>query len=1153
MAGTEDKNLPSSSHPAGKPDEAPSGKPKFGWRAFFLKGAVGILGMLILLLLAIQIGIRFYSDEIAGSLLKNVVAYKSEGLYKVTYEKISLNFLKQQLEITGLRIKPDSSFYDAETLVWDTGNAVYELFVPQLSIRVSGLREIYQTKDLDIRQIIIERPELSMYHFKADSATSQSDGKKGLKIGSPYFLISDYLNSFKVGEFGVENGRFVMVSYGPAGTFLNSLNSVTVTVNDFLVDSATTFVEGKPFSTSGIRIALKNEVMRLPNLPYRIKVGSFFFDTQQYIAEVRDLSISTMDELAKPEDDIIELSVPRIYLDGIDFRQAYFEKKINVGNILISSPDMAFQKRGAAKNAGADADPTQAIIERLLSFVESVIIYEVKIEEGKVAFSSPKTPNKQASQLSIPNVSVQMRWFLLDSVRKESGKSHFFVDNIDFQLKDFKINLPDSLHYFQVGEFGVSTTDYRIFARQAFILPRKEAGWQRRMINRQKKLHYNFYLPVFEMANVDVWQLIEDRSLEADRILVSLPEFHLHQYDWMDSLMAPRADSLQAAQLDFRNIYPLLKGSLASIDIGQFDLENADVQMKRYLNDTTLVLHLDNLGLQTRGFLLNKESHKDSSRLFFSQSFRLAADQGGLALPDSLHSFHFDDFWFSSADSSLRLSRPSIVPMGKMPGQQDSLTQDGTSNLFIADQLSIRQIHLHALYYDSLLRIGHVDVQNPKIKIEKTGVKQVGGKSKKPFALPYIKNASIDQFDLVNGSLVAQSEQGDRPGDLCLARIDVCGRMLGIDTTFLANDSLVWMAEDLELLGQGLDFFLADSLHHAQIGQLGFSLSGGRTYFHELLVERVEGRPMGPNQSGYDVSLPFLHLENVDWYRLYHEKRLLMDRLALANAHVKLALPAEAGKVPMEGALSIDRLYEVLGAWPKEVLIRDLSLKDNNLWVVGHRAGQSPMYATARKLALEVEDFRLSPERGFSPERLFYSDKVRFEGGPFSYQLPGGQQLALKKIAFDHTGENVLLEGIRFGPQKNFPNSHKLVGLAPGNSQEVELAALSLRKLDLYKALLQKELVIEEVRMANPEIWLVENQVGKANLGPAKEKTRPTAIVPFSQDSLFRAISPIFEKIAIGKLGFDNGKVNLRSYQADTLVDFTAYNLQLRIRNIMVG
>lgn len=116
-----------------------------------------LLGILLLL----QTIFFFYSDQIFGRVLKEVVNQGSSGLYSLQYSQIRFNLFANQFDFTDADLKVDRAKLEELKSAGDLRN-VYEGKCQQIEISGPSLWKLYSDKELTISVCRLVKPEIKV-------------------------------------------------------------------------------------------------------------------------------------------------------------------------------------------------------------------------------------------------------------------------------------------------------------------------------------------------------------------------------------------------------------------------------------------------------------------------------------------------------------------------------------------------------------------------------------------------------------------------------------------------------------------------------------------------------------------------------------------------------------------------------------------------------------------------------------------------------------------------------------------------------------------------------------------------------------------------------------------------------------------------------
>jgi len=150
----------------------------------------------------------------------------------------------------------------------------------------------------------------------------QPEKKKKLAIssntGDLYEIISGYIKSYKVKDFGITNGQLDYTIIDSLNSRLYKINDFSFHIDNFELDSTSSGNENKIFYTDNIRFSLRNERVRLPDNIHYLSFDSLIISTKESSVAFYNIKLKPNENL-DPDDEAFEIWKKIIPEDRIIF------------------------------------------------------------------------------------------------------------------------------------------------------------------------------------------------------------------------------------------------------------------------------------------------------------------------------------------------------------------------------------------------------------------------------------------------------------------------------------------------------------------------------------------------------------------------------------------------------------------------------------------------------------------------------------------------------------------------------------------------------------------------------------------------------------------------------------------------------------------
>ncbi|MBC7566095.1 MAG: hypothetical protein H7223_03940 [Pedobacter sp.] len=236
--------------------------------------------------------------------------------------------------------------------------------------------------------------------------------------------------------------------------------------------------------------------------------------------------------------------------------------------------------------------------------------------------------------------------------------ANYFADRlkpiIKAELKDLVLNATDSLYSVEFSDLslnlltkGASLTDVK-FIPDTTVFKRLIA------LKRAPNNVYYIRLKNLSIKNFRPKNLFKFKKLNVELLLFDNPDVVMvnTQFDFNEN----KPSYLQKSPYDYISKY------LQELRVNEISFRN--VKFKYINNNGKLpeIDSIDNLNVNLKGWLIDKDSDKDPTRLYALQDVMINLNDFSYATPDSLYHVNWEHFNFSSASGKLNITNFKVTP-----------------------------------------------------------------------------------------------------------------------------------------------------------------------------------------------------------------------------------------------------------------------------------------------------------------------------------------------------------------------------------------------------------------------------------------------------------------------------------------------------------
>ncbi|MGB0521681.1 MAG: hypothetical protein ACPGJS_01915 [Flammeovirgaceae bacterium] len=1085
------------------PEEKPISTPK-------RPGGIGwvwkVVIFLVLVLGTIQLIFRFYSDEIIGRVLKEVVLIKSDRLYRIEYDQISFDLLGQQLEITDFQLIPNRQrYYDTKTRLWKTKNSVFEVDIPHIKLTGTSVIDLYANNILNIDEFKVTAPNITAYLQKKDSLHRS----KRLKINDLHFLIADRLNYLSIKELAVDKASVVLDIPQDNDHEKYLFQNVSLAAINFLIDSVSQQKDQRPFSVEDINLKARYNLIRLPNSPYSLQFEDIEFSTYAASFTVEGLRLTSDEEAQLGKGKFGKRNVADIYIPymrgtGVDYRSIYFNKDIHIKQIQLKKPEATlYTRKGQKRDPVANAE---RVYQKLSKLFNSIEIDKILLDRAYLQYNQ-----NQNELFFVDNASGELAHFLIDSITHRERGTFFFIEDADLNIQEYELPLPDRLHTLRSQEIGISTTQNKVFARNLQINCPYAAEQLMQVDTSGNIQSFNVDVPLLELNHFDIKKAFINRELEANSVFLYQPSFSMFTHV-ADSL-PERTSSDSLARI--KDLYPYVKKAFNHIYVNDFYIQEGNSTLVRQFGTQKGSIQIDTASVQLKNIRIDRYSRFRENTLLNTRDISIDLSGLNLIRPDSLYDLTIQNFKASQADSCILLQGVHMKPLIDSIdfAHADSLDLPPTFIDFQLRELKLDSIDITKAYYSGDVEIDQLLIHQPIVKLFKHPAYDYEEVSISPheklqaFISKNFQTLSLNRIILDSGSVSVVEDQQFTQERM---RIDSVGLYLSdllIDSSTLVMPQVLFIVDSFNVDGRGYHLFLPDSIHQLSADYLHVSSTDKEAFVKNIQL-KADSSKLTPTCNRYFAQVPELKLKGFDPKLLYYDKILAADSLLMPAPIIHADLWKTAEKAKQNTfKLNWDELYQLVKPNLQSIEIAAALLDSGLVQVVQKGLGKGQTLAMEEFRVL-VNDFQLDEQAKPTANRLFYADDVQVSSKNFYHFLPDSTYT----IHFGEIGF-AAKKGNLWGLQINVHPLHQPSSENYVNAYIPEVQLEGIKLFQLYK---NQGIDVDVLSISSP--WVKGTSFPKA-------KTQE-----FSLDDIYPIISKFTPSLRLREIHLAKGDFYLDAY-----------------------
>lgn len=361
-----------------------------------LKWVLGIVGVLILLAGGVAWYINLKWKPLLTTAIQDALINASDSLYTIKFSDIEVNILTGTAIVDSIKISPDLTIYEKMKLNGTAPENIFSLKVFKLSLKNVKPLKVYQQKKLDIKNITIQNPELSVYYTKLNNQNAKKEDNR-----TPYERIKKSLKELKIASIFLTDVKFKYVDQSYRKPKVTSFDQMNIRLNDILVDSTSHLDSSRIFSTKDVIAEINNYSYATPDSLYRININHAYVSSQNKQLKISGMELEPrLGEMQfsaqfKKQNERYKISFDSILVNDIRFHQLIDRRRLKSSHVTLSNGNVAvfLNRAKPPKTIDKGVNFPNLALQRLKW---NVVADTVVIKNTSIAYAeyNPKTESK---------------------------------------------------------------------------------------------------------------------------------------------------------------------------------------------------------------------------------------------------------------------------------------------------------------------------------------------------------------------------------------------------------------------------------------------------------------------------------------------------------------------------------------------------------------------------------------------------------------------------------------------------------------------------------------------------------------------------------------------------------------------------------------
>lgn len=803
--------------------------------------------------------------------LENASFPLPDGVHSLRADRVFVNSTDQIIDLKFFQLLADKS---KESMSY------YDVQLRQLEISNIDLNKAFMTSQIEIGELILDEPIFNILR-------NNKNNKENIASGDLNELITGILKSVEIKELTIKKGVFSKNDFGDSLKNRIDFEGLDFKMNDFYLGEDVRKKENQFFYGQDASMEIQEARLFLADKIHVLTGQKILVSSFQNLIQIHDFSIlpSEKAKLGTQSTSLIDLSLPKFELEGVDLKKLYNEGILEIEVMNLIAPQIEYTDLQST----GDQTEFYLVADLIKDWVEKIIIGRLDLQEGILQF-------KEKAGARSNDVEFEKFSLLIENIVIQPGKSiktwkeFVIADEIVLSLDAYRLKLKDNLHEFIADKVLIDSKRSLVEITGFELRPEKPDQIQGILDSYEKSSIINLKVPNFKLEGIDLFAALESQELLIKQIVIQNPELSLTRYrKSKNSQTTDNQDQLESSQ-EFED---LLTSYFNIIQIDSLNFTDGKIGYFDFANKKEISFNEDKLSLNLKKFLVQKDQKNDRKTTFFSDEIFLNLQNYSFSIAGGNYLVETAGLSFNSQDRAIKIDDLELKPG---PGLNSKLAFS-----LHMPQVMLIGIDIENFLFQNELVLEQFKVNGGEIELEiNTDFKKIDATNSKKSAADSeaairkaIELLQIRELDFQDSKMTVNYRTGTRDVQSIRTGFDLVVTELLLDSTFNRESSfLSEIYEGINLSLQNFYFTLPDSTHQIEFSELSFDSQAKETVFSgvKLTPNSFLGKAGIPI---FQATIDQIGIQNNNLKEIQESGILDLTHVRLENPQVKIYLDSK--------------------------------------------------------------------------------------------------------------------------------------------------------------------------------------------------------------------------------------------------------------------
>ena len=396
----------------------------------FVKWLLIIAACFLIVFGSVSLYMNIWVKPVLARHVKELVGKATENLYSIEFSSISVNCLTGDANLANVKFLPDTNVLNSLILAKKAPNNIYYIGLKKLSIRNVHPWRVYREKKLNIDEIQVLHPDITLVNKQYEF----NENKSTRPVKSPYEYVSGYLKELRVDSISFKNISFKYVDKNHDKPVIDSLKNLNLTLKDWLIDPYSSNDTTRFYLLKEVNMQLSDYSYATADSLYHVKAKEVNFTGSTATLAIKNLALIpryTEMEFSRVlgfSKDRFNMAFSHINLKGIDFPLYFRKQELYAREMNIDDGKLDVFNNNELP--GKEVDKTGHYPHQLLQHLQTKLtIKKLSLKNIDISYSEYDRESREKGRITFEKTSGTVS--NITNVARELERNHYMEGNFN--------------------------------------------------------------------------------------------------------------------------------------------------------------------------------------------------------------------------------------------------------------------------------------------------------------------------------------------------------------------------------------------------------------------------------------------------------------------------------------------------------------------------------------------------------------------------------------------------------------------------------------------------------------------------------------------------------------------------------------------------